>query len=218
MTDTQARFILGMPRAGTQAMMRALNADSSVAAFGETLYWGRNWVEPNEHGELDAESIERIASSFDNNHLVPSEGTGSIADDGYALGAKAAEAVRTCTPGMNPGEVFARMCEGVLEYTQRSYWVEKTPHHLQHLDRITRYMPNARFVVMLRSPASFLRSYKHQGDRKDPETRKKFHRLYHPALASLVGRGTYRASINAATRWPDQVRRAYGKTCSYRQR
>ncbi|MCH2160401.1 MAG: sulfotransferase [Phycisphaerales bacterium] len=194
-----------MPRAGTQAMMRALNADPRVAAFGETLYWGRLWIPPDEQGKLGAEEIERIAHHFENNHLVPAGGDGSITDDGLALGGKAAEAVRACTPGMHPGEVFASMCQGVLEATGRTYWVEKTPHHLQHLDRILRFMPEARILVMLRSPASFLRSYKHQGDRKDSELREKFHRLYHPALASLVGRGTYRATEDACAKWPGQV-------------
>ena len=201
----KSRFILGMPRGGTQAMIRALNSDSRVAAFGETMFWGRLWVAPDEDGALDAEKIERIAHHFENNHLVPDKGDGAITDDGLALGGHAAKAVRACTPGMNPGEVFERMAESVLEATGRTYWVEKTPHHLQHLDRILRFMPEARILVMLRSPMEFLRSYKHQGDRKEQELRERFHRMYHPALASLVGRGTYRAAVDATNKWPDQI-------------
>ncbi|MDA0296654.1 MAG: sulfotransferase [Planctomycetota bacterium] len=52
------RLIVGMPRGGTTAMMRALNADDRVAAFGETLFWGRAWVEPLQDGGLDAPRLE----------------------------------------------------------------------------------------------------------------------------------------------------------------
>lgn len=122
-----------------------------------------------------------------------------------ALASVAAAAVRSCNPGMNPGEVFERLAGSIASEVGRTYWVEKTPHHLQHLDRMFHYMPNARMLVMIREPSGFLSSYKHQGDRKSPETRKLFHRLYHPALASLVGRKTYRTARSAIERWPDQL-------------
>lgn len=204
-TNTRYRFILGMPRAGTKALMRALNSDPRVGSFGETLYWGRHWVEPDEHGALSREKIEKIANHIDGNHLQPEGGEGMITEDGIGLSHKAAEAVRACEPGMNPGEVFEQMSIRIMEETGRTYWVEKTPHHLQHLDRMIRFMPGLKALVMLRDPAAFLLSYKHQGDRKPEEIRKKFHRLYHPALACLVGRKTYQSAAAALKRWPESV-------------
>ena len=49
--------------------------------------------------------------------------------------------------------------------------VEKTPHHVRHVDRIRRHVPDARFVIMIRGPEEFLLSYKHKGDTKPDEIR-----------------------------------------------
>ena len=95
-------------------------------------------------------------------------------------------------------ELFGRVTNAVLSLTGRSYWVEKTPHHMMHLDRIRRWIPGSRFVVMLREPRAFLQSYKQQGDRKAPSVRREFHRLYHPAAASTVAKRTYLAAAREA--------------------
>lgn len=135
------RFIIGMPRAGTKALMRALNDDPLVCSFGESLFWGRAWVQPSETGELDAEQLEQIASRVQATRVQPEGGPGSLSDDGMALASVAAAAVRSCNPGMNPGEVFERLAGSIASEVGRTYWVEKTPHHLQHLDRMFHYMP-----------------------------------------------------------------------------
>ncbi|MDG2022805.1 MAG: sulfotransferase [Phycisphaerales bacterium] len=199
------RLIVGMPRGGTTAMMRALNADGRVAAFGESLFWGRAWVEPREDGGLDAAGLEKIAELLRKKALTPRGDPGGLSEDGRDLSAAAADVVLGMPVGSRPVEVFEAIGEAIAETSDRRIWVEKTPHHLQHLDRIFQAMPDARVVVMLRSPADFLRSYKHQGDRKAPEIKKVFHRLYHPMLASLVCRRGLQESIGASKRWPDAL-------------
>lgn len=199
------RLIVGMPRGGTTAMMRALNADDRVAAFGESLFWGRAWVEPCEDGGLDAAGLERIAGLLRKKALTPRGDPGGLSDDGRDLSAAAADVVLGMPVGSRPVKVFEAIGEAIAGQSGRRIWVEKTPHHLQHLDRIFKAMPDARVVVMLRSPADFLRSYKHQGDRKSPEIKKVFHRLYHPMLASLVCRRGLQEGLRASKRWPDAL-------------
>ena len=65
------RLIVGMPRGGTTAMMRALNADQRIAAFGESLFWGRAWVEPLQSGGLNATQLARIAELLRKKALTP---------------------------------------------------------------------------------------------------------------------------------------------------
>ena len=43
------RFIVGMGRAGTTWLSKCLNEHPDVAVFGETLFWGRGFMQP-QHG------------------------------------------------------------------------------------------------------------------------------------------------------------------------
>ncbi len=190
------RFIVGMPRAGTTAIIRALSLDPEVAAFGETLFFGRNWIEPDQNGHLDQSAIERHAERFATLKLDPA-GTSGLWPERTSVSDDIAEAMRRTTAPCSPDVLFQAITDTVLSLTGRKFWVEKTPHHMMYLDRMLGYFPDARFVVMIRSPAAFLQSYKQQGDRKSPEARRLFHRIYHPAMASLVARRTYEAAERA---------------------
>lgn len=196
---TLGRFIVGMPRAGTMAMVRALSRDPEVAAFGETLFFGRNWIEPGPDGRIDRAGIERLATSFSGLKLQPVGPDGmwpefDVVADRIASDLRAAEGPST------PGELFGRVTNAVLSLTGRSYWVEKTPHHMMYLDRILEYLPDSRFVVMVREPKAFLQSYKQQGDRMSGVVQKRFHQLYHPAAASLVAKRTCETVLRASDR------------------
>lgn len=199
------RLVMGMPRGGTTAMMRALNADPRVAAYGESLFWGRGWVAPGESGGLDESRLERIASLLEKKALMPRGEPGGLSENGRDIAGVAANAVRRLPSGVDPVTVFTSIGEAIARHAGREIWVEKTPHHLQHLGRIFDAMPDARVLVMVREPEAFLRSYKHQGDRKAPEIRERFHRLYHPMLASLVCRRTLQEAVRAVDNWPDSV-------------
>lgn len=199
------RLIVGMSRGGTTALMVALNADHRVAAFGETAFWGRLWVEPGSDGRYDADRIGQIVSRLRGMRCVPF-GEDGLSQDGTSLGDAMADAVDSVSVPATPLEVFRAMGDAVAAACDRDIAVEKTPHHLMHLDRVFAEDPGARVVVMLRSPAAFLRSYKHQGDRKPEPARSNFRRLYHPMIASLVCRGSLRAAAAAVGSHPDQVR------------
>jgi hypothetical protein len=199
------RLIMGMPRGGTTAMTRALNADPRVAAYGESLFWGRHWVAPGEDGRLDADDLARAAELLRGNILVPHNGPGALASDPRVMPEAGAAAILESPAGIKPAVVFKAIGEAIARGAGREIWVEKTPHHLQHLERIFAAMPEARVLVMIREPEAFLRSYKHQGDRKSPEIRSRFHRLYHPMLASLVCRRTLQEAKRAVMEWPESV-------------
>ncbi|MCP4837121.1 MAG: sulfotransferase, partial [Phycisphaera sp.] len=199
------RLIMGMPRGGTTAMTRALNADPRVAAYGESLFWGRHWVAPDDEGRLNADALSRAAELLRNNILVPYNGPGALAKDRRDMPEAGAAAILDSPAGSEPAAAFKAVGEAIARLSRREIWVEKTPHHLQHLDRIFDAMPDARVLVMIREPEAFLRSYKHQGDRKSPEIRSRFHRLYHPMLASLVCRRTLQEAMHAKADWPDSV-------------
>jgi hypothetical protein len=86
------------------------------------------------------------------------------------------------------------------------YVVEKTPHHINYVQRIAEAYPEAKFIVMARDPYGFMLSYKHQGDRQVPKERKRFKKLYHPLGCALVYRGYARSIQCALSSHPDRVK------------
>ena len=199
------RLVVGMSRGGTTALTVALNEDPRVAAFGETAFWGRLWVPPEAGGRYGVAQIRLIASRLRGMRCVPF-GDDGLVQDGLTLGAAMADAIEAMPAPSSPGEVFRAMGRAVAAACGRSVFVEKTPHHLMHLDRIFAHDPEARVVVMLRAPEQFLRSYKHQGDRKPEPARSNFHRLYHPMVAAMICRGSLRAAAHAVRSHAGRVR------------
>ena len=199
-------LICGMSRGGTSAMMRSLNTHPDCAAYGETVFFGRLWREPGPDGKYDTETLERIAKRFENQKMGPIEGEGALDfDSWYGAGQCVAAAIRKLDRSCTPDEVFTTMGEAIAAHHRKRYWVEKTPQHLWHLDRIREQIGPFRVIVMLRDPEAFLLSYKHQGDRRSPKERKRFRRLYHPAAASWVCRRYIKSAIKSQKVYGDDV-------------
>ena len=53
---------------------------------------------------------------------------------------------------------FGDMLDGLADDAGRSVWIEKTPHHLLYLREIERYMPDARFIHVIRPGMDVLAS------------------------------------------------------------
>lgn len=199
------RLVMGMSRGGTTSVLRALNLRGDVIAFGETGFWSLSEANPKS-GILDRAAIDRLAEIYRPVHLVPvQDGKGSIELSQEELTRTIAEGIASVPAPADNVTVFRAFGDAVAKATGRRFWVEKTPHHMLHVDHIIACDPAARIIVMLRSPEEFLNSYKHQGDRKPTAARRNFHRLYHPALASLVCRGYLKAALTAKRRYPRNV-------------
>lgn len=191
-----------MSRAGTSSMVEALNLRDDICAYGETKFFG---LAAAARPVLNAADLDRLAAHYRGGHL------GTLAPrDGQALRpGEISRAVAGAICGLEAPiprmTVFRAMGEAVARFCGKAHWVEKTPHHLMHLDQIICEAPDTRVVVVIRSPGRFLLSYKHQGDRKAPRVRKVFHRMYHPFLAALVCRGYLRAALRSRQRFAGNV-------------
>ena len=204
-SDKPLCLVMGMSRAGTTSAVRALNLRGDTAAFGETCFWSLKQSHPKS-GLMDRQAIDEVANIFATTHLYPvQDGAGSLEPSRDELSSVIAAAIRAVGAPARPLTVFRALGAAVAKATEKTFWVEKTPHHLMHLDYVMQQAPDTRVIIMLRTPEAFLNSYKHQGDRKPTATRQSFHRLYHPALAALVCRGYLKATLNAVERYPDNV-------------
>lgn len=204
------RFIVGMPRAGTTWVCQALNTQHDVAAFGETMFWGKSFVSPDAEGYYDALTLRRVKAAL---LTKPFESTLAIPGPGPMQ-----RLTRADLPGIfeacfaalgnraTPPEVFGKIAEAIAEAEGKTHWVEKTPHHLLSAQRILHYLPNARFVIMIREPYSFMLSYKHQrGHENTAASRVRFARRYHPLGCTLVWRNSWRAARQLAETLPEQA-------------
>jgi hypothetical protein len=190
-------FVVGMSRAGTTWMARALGSHLDVVAFGETQYWGKKYRSPE--GDVYArDEVQHIIEEIPGSILSQEEGTSlqKILED---------RAVSNLAERASPKALFDRISRAAAAQEGKSSAVEKTPHHVNHLDQIAEAYPEARFIVMARAPYDFMLSYKHQGDRKPKAVRQEFKSLYHPIGCALVYRG-YAQSIQSALRqYPDRT-------------
>ena len=190
-------FVMGMSRAGTTWMARALGSHPNIVAFGETQYWGKKYRSPD--GDAYAkDEVQQIIEEIPGEILSQRESTSlhKILDH---------HAVSDLGERVSPKVLFDRISRAAAAQEGKSGAVEKTPHHVNHIDRIARAYPEARFIVMARAPYDFMRSYKHQGDRKPEVVRQEFKSLYHPIGCALVYRG-YAQSIQRALRqYPERT-------------
>lgn len=222
--DHPACFIVGMSRAGTTWLSKCLNEHPDAAVFGESGFFGRGYVEPLSDGTYDEARLQQVIAwlkrSMWIHGLVPG-GPGEGGDAAGCLKNLSVERVPALVDDafrdlprdrrVTPGELFLRLCDAVGRAEGKSRVIEKTPHHVNWVDRILNALsgnpgnPGARFVIMLRDPYGFMLSYKHQGDRKRDDVRRRFEQRYHPAGCAIVWRGYARAWQHATRCHPDQT-------------
>lgn len=195
-------FIAGMSRAATSWLTASLNNHPSIAAFGETGFWGKNYVEP-QNGRYGTQEYERLLARWQ--EIPESERDRNETEGlrGLVREILIDEAARGNE--LSPGELFRRIAEAAAAQAGATIALEKTPHHVHYLNRIFQEFPDAPVILMIREPYGFLLSYKHLADRVRPSLRVRIRRYYHPIAACFVYRGYATSAIAAMCRWPDRV-------------
>ncbi len=200
-------FIMGMPRSGTTWLSKMLNHHPNVVVFGETLYWGRGFVEPNKEGYYAAEQVRQVTDLLKTRMgplLRGEQGNLKNIDKEqwvYLLDSLASSLEQTAP---TPKELFDEVVRMIAQKEGAAVAVEKTPHHILWLDRILTHYPASRIVVLKREPYSWLLSYKHISNRKHGAPRRIAEQIYHPINAANIWR-SYAQAIKQAERWGEQV-------------
>lgn len=203
------RFIVGMSRAGTTWVGKCLNEHPHVAVFGESLFWGRAYVEPDaKSGTYSAEQVRQILQSIKQNacDAFMGEGAGNlkhISSDNWP--GVVDELSRELSPTPTPVEIFNALSGKIVAFEGKRLSIEKTPHHVNWIERISQSLPGSRFVIMMRDPYAFMLSYKHQGRRYESALRNKFKRLYHPITCAFLWRAYFRSIVAANALYPEQT-------------
>lgn len=216
------RLIVGMSRAGTTWVTTELSRHPAVISYGETMLLGRMYSEPDQADGRDspkaaAERLRLAAHHFEDyiGHAKDSERReryessklGHIPIETLeAIASDLNDRADRCSQSACPSDAIRAMNEAVSEHTGKAIAIESTPNHLNVLDRIFGFFPDARIVAMLRGPYAFMISYKHQGDRKAPEVQTMFRKLYHPLFCAMVWRKYAKHARLALQSHSDNVR------------
>lgn len=204
--DSFPSFIVGMSRGGTTWLTKLLNSHHDCVALGETTFWGRGYIEPSS-SDLRYTESEFIAAKevlVKTRLITAGDGMGSLKKLSQQAWEDSVNGL--LFKAQTPHELFNSAMETVCEIEGKTRWIEKTPHHLNSIDRIILGYPNAKFIVQVRDPYGFMSSYKFQGERKEAEAKKYFERLYHPIACAILWRRYYQRSIAATEHYPDHVK------------
>jgi len=188
----QVDFIVGFPRSATTLIAKALAEHLDVAVLMETAYFGRYYHEPAGDGTYDKAAVRSIMSQHRRAgdetvylELGAERRFGSYRAVDSASYASVADSVICNAPvPSDPGALFNYWANLLARREGASRVVEKTPHHLDHVRRMSEHVPGASYVVCSRDQMSFALSYKFQVGPKG-RYRREFRGLYHPIGTAL---------------------------------
>lgn len=144
-------FVVGMPRSGTTLLSEILGAHPDLVISPETHYYRKHVPGCERKGCLeDPERTRAFVRSF-----LQAPG---VRDMGFS-----ADRRRQLMEAILDGEVTHRRILGTVlrayaEDRDAPRWGERTPAHLEHVERIREDFPEARFVHILRDPRDVSRS------------------------------------------------------------
>lgn len=190
------RFICGMPRSGTTYLLKHLNTADDTICFGESLFFGRNFVFPEISGQFYSDrQLNKIKEIYSNYGWIGASETNRSKE----ISDKFEEAIEKYygTGSGTPKQIFSCLVSSISWVHECSNVIEKTPHHIHFISRIMNYFPEAKFVVLKREFTEFLKSYKYQGSQfSDPRIRRSFRLKYHPAISCMIYRKYIRSIEN----------------------
>lgn len=196
--DVVLGFIVGMSRGGTTWVSSSLARHPEIVVIGETWYWGRKYLQPELDGYYSITQqrviIERLTREGLVNVLPEEIGTPERRQMAESRRA-AVDTLKNCRERLTPKELFSAICKTVSDSERKKWVIEKTPHHILCIHRITSAYPEARFIVMYREPYSFMLSYKHRPVRSQGIKRTSLYGMYHPIGCALVWRGYARSIL-----------------------
>ncbi|MCO6184851.1 sulfotransferase [Rhizobium sp. L1K21] len=138
-------FIVGFPRSGTTLVQSILWANTNVFTLPETMYFMR--ARPRSRLKRLLFRQKSLARSHWNGFLksINRMDLADAANSALENGGYEAPLVHTM--------------EALCEEYDASYWIEKTPAHLRHIDEIERVIPSAQFIHVIRNGADAVRSF-----------------------------------------------------------
>ena len=153
-----AVFLVGCPRSGTTLLQSMLSAHSTITSFPESHFFTKGFG--GSHLQRLQKSIRRGYHLYDNIHpwLEKVESNFDLTPN---------EIQRRWTR-RSMVQQFAKQLDIWTAKQYKSIWIEKTPMHLDHIHQITCYLPDSRFIHIIRDGRAVVASL-YDVTRKNPE-------------------------------------------------
>ena len=161
--QTRLIFVVGRPRSGTNFIRSILNLHSNVWISGEPSLW----IKGRGNGVIDLTAhLKPINSDERIQHLFEILGSGKINGKFWTYKKLDLEQLR------EEFEDSDRQYRDLLwlalsqrgKANQKTIFGEKTPHNLYHLDELSAWYPNAKFIHIIRDPRAVFVSEIHRRD------------------------------------------------------
>ena len=185
-----------------------------LLVFGETHFFSGRWVEPASDGRYSSDQLETIWSNLSDCPFWSSVHTdadrlnqepGWLTKTSRGDIPEVIELARSLIgPNPTPEEVLDALGRAFCIREGKSFWMEKTADEGKTVAHTIRAAPEAQFLLIMRDPIGFIRSYKYQGAQFNSEVSTFFQKRYHPILAALIWRKTYRSLRWLRKTHPDQ--------------
>jgi len=201
-------FICGMPRSGTTWLGRVLASHPEIAVFGETDFWGRDYLQTDKDGYYRPASIERLGhiQATKDWHTTTGEGAplpGLPSGEYGRLVARVLSAFTHRSQRTRPEDLFFAIAAEVATRAGKRIVVEKTPGHLLFINRIRQAYPEVPVVILKREPLGFVTSLTYRPAEGAVAGHPRIVAFaYHPAITSYLWR-QYARSLLATLAEPD---------------
>lgn len=153
----QRTFVVGCPRSGTTIVQAMLARHPQIFTLPETGFFPR-LLGGVDHRFGDEGAVPRRRNLARRLGLTRRYGRREFVELQRSLLGESAASVRapwrldTCVTR------FIDTLDGLSQRAGRATWIEKTPHHLLYLPEIERYLPDARFIHVVRPGMDVLAS------------------------------------------------------------
>jgi hypothetical protein len=189
-------FIVGMSRTGITWLTRALNLHPALTTFGQSRFWGKHYREPADPRGYDQHELARMhrrLRSFTWDATV-GRGPGCLDWDLDRVRASIDEAWAQLVAPVRPARAFEVLAGVFARAGGSTHVLEKTPHHVLHVDRIRAHLPRARFVIITADAHDYAAIQREQIDLP-----------YHPIAVALLYRRYADACQRAARMLGDEA-------------
>ncbi len=150
-----AAFIVGMPRSGSNLLASFLDTHSLVACGKETCFYSELKQEQILEALSDPQWPKKAANLISTITLNKRR-----VIDLYGLTPSHLYSFLSCREPTR-ANMFLALHKLHTQEQEKSIWVDKTPNHILHLDKIKQDFPNAKIILMTRDPRDIAISMKH---------------------------------------------------------
>lgn len=194
-------FVVGTPRSGTTLTARILNRHPAIFMPGETHFFPDIYAQRAQLGELPSETAaENVWQRLITLYQRYNEPADQRRVETLLADTDKRQRLRASLSDYR--SALTTLMELQAEFESKSRWGNNAPKDLFYVDNILAFYPNARFVVCVRDPRDFLKSYQGKWKVTAESEVDRLKQLYHPVVTTMLWKASMRRVESMRRRVP----------------